>query len=230
MKKSDVIAIAVLLLFFLPFILIKPLYEYYQNVNLSNPYWMSFIKFAILATYGEMIGARIRTGKYYQSGFGLLPRAVIWGFLGITIKLAFVIFGAAAPVVLNSFGVETPLDILKQPEFSMLKLLAAFTVSVTMNLFFAPVFMTFHKITDEHIAMNNGKLKTFITPISFKTIFPKLNWFVQWDFVFKRTIPIFWIPAQTINFLFPEEFRVLIAAIYSIILGVLLAVASRMGK
>lgn len=230
MKKSDVYMLVFFLALFLPFILIKPAYDFYSDVNKSFPYLMSFIKFAILATIGEMIGLRIRTGKYHYAGFGLIPRAVVWGFLGMTIKLAFVIFGAAAPTVLNSLGIDTPADILKTPGFSMLKLLTAFTVSVTMNLFFAPVFMTFHKITDMHIEMNKGTSKTFITPIPFGYIFPKLNWFVQWDFVFKRTIILFWIPAQTINFLLPEEVRILVAALYSIILGVLLAIASLKSK
>ena len=57
-----------------------------------------------------------------------------------------------------------------------------------------------------------------------------MDWDVQWNFVFKKTIPIFWIPAQTINFLLPGEYRVLVAAIYSIILGVILAIAAQMGK
>lgn len=57
-----------------------------------------------------------------------------------------------------------------------------------------------------------------------------INWRVQWDFVFKKTIPLFWIPAQTLNFLLPAEFRILVAAIYSIILGVIPAIAAHKGK
>jgi hypothetical protein len=37
---------------------------------------MSFIKFSILATLGEVIGLRIKTGNYHQKGFGLIPRAI----------------------------------------------------------------------------------------------------------------------------------------------------------
>jgi len=44
--------------------------------------------------------------------------------------------------------------------------------------------------------------------------------------VLKRTIILFWVPAQTVNFLMPEQFRVLIAAIYGIILGIILAFAA----
>jgi hypothetical protein len=53
-----------------------------------------------------------------------------------------------------------------------------------------------------------------------------MNWKVQWNFVFKKTIPIFWIPAQTINFCFAPQYRILNAAILSIVLGVILAIAN----
>ncbi len=43
----------------------------------------------------------------------------------------------------------------------------------------------------------------------------------------KKTIPLFWIPAHTITFLLPEEFRVLFAAVLSVMLGVLLSLGSR---
>ena len=44
--------------------------------------------------------------------------------------------------------------------------------------------------------------------------------------ILKWTIPLFWIPAQTITFLLPEDYRVLFAAFLSIVLGVLLAIAA----
>jgi hypothetical protein len=47
-----------------------------------------------------------------------------------------------------------------------------------------------------------------------------------WGFVFKKTIPFFWIPAHTITFLLPPELRVLFAAALGIVLGVILALAS----
>jgi hypothetical protein len=90
--------------------------------------------------------------------------------------------------------------------------------------------MTFHKITDTHILSNGGKLKSLITPIPFASIFSGINWTVQWGFVFKKTIPFFWIPAHTITFLLPGHFRVLFAAVLGIVLGIILAVAAVMNK
>ena len=103
----------------------------------------------------------------------------------------------------------------------------AVTDSVTMNSIFAPVFMTFHKITDTHILATGGTLRGLFTPIPMGEIMQNLNWRVQWGFVFKKTIPFFWFPAHTITFLLPGEMRVLFAALLGVALGVILAVAAR---
>jgi len=50
---------------------------------------------------------------------------------------------------------------------------------------------------------------------------------VMWNFIFKKTIPFFWIPAHTITFLLPAEFRVLFAAVLGIALGLILAIGSQ---
>ncbi len=231
MKKSDFLVFVLFCLLFLPFFLFHSAFDFFLSFNAGHAYIAGFIKFALLATLGESIGLRIRTGKYSARGFGLFPRAIVWGFLGITIKMAFVIFGEGAQPLLTGLGVHFPTgEILKESQFSWLKLLTAFTVSTTLNLFFAPVFMTFHKISDLHILQNGGSIKGFLTPINFRRNFTEIDWSSMWNFVFKKTIPLFWIPAQTLTFMLPEEFRVLIAAIYSIILGVLLSIASIMAQ
>ena len=230
MKRIDLIVLLLVTLVLLPFFLFNPLLDFYKLFNKEHAYIASFIKFAILATFGESIGLRIRTGRYVRLGFGFVPRAIVWGFLGISIKMAFVIFGEGAPYMLKTMGVPFPGtfpgDILRMQGFSWLKLFSAFAVSTTLNLFFAPVFMTFHKITDLHILVNKGTLKGFFTPIRFSKHFVEIDWAKQWDFVFKKTIPLFWIPAQTLNFMLPEEYRILFAAFLSIVLGILLSVAS----
>jgi hypothetical protein len=231
MKRSDFFILVLFCALFLPFFIFHPAYVFFLSFNVDHAYIASFIKFALLATLGESIGLRIRTGMYTAPGFGFIPRAIVWGFLGISIKMAFVIFGEGAQPLLAGLGVHFPSDqILKESQFSWLKLLTAFTVSTTMNIFFAPVFMTFHKITDLHILQNGGTIRGFLTPISFRRHFQELDWATMWNFVFKKTIPLFWIPAQTLNFMLPGEFRVLVAAIYSIILGVLLSVATMMAQ
>ena len=95
-----------------------------------------------------------------------------------------------------------------------------------MNTLFAPVFMTLHKISDDHIAQTGGTLKGYFSPWHFGELFAALNWGVMWNFVFKKTIPLFWIPAHTITFLLPPDFRTLFAACLGIVLGVFMSLAS----
>ncbi len=230
MKTKDFIFLAGVTIFFLPFFLFAPLLEAYQSFNTAHGMIMSFIKFAVLATLGEVIGLRIKTGNYNQPGFGVLPRAIVWGFLGLTIQMAFIIFSVGAPAFLVYLGIENAGIALGQPGLSAEKILTAFTVSATMNLIYAPVMMTLHKITDTHIESNGGTVAGLLKPIAMGEIMAGINWKVQWSFVFKKTIPFFWIPAHTITFLLPPEYRVLFAAVLGIVLGVFMAIAAVAGK
>jgi hypothetical protein len=209
----------------------------YQKIIFNPEYWYisSFVKFAILATLGESLGLRISKGIYNYNGFGLMPRAIVWGFLGLGISIAFAIFAVGSPAMLEKlFGLANATESMKANSFidayniglGGTRLLSAFAISTFMNLIFAPVFMTFHKITDIHIVDNKGTLSGFFTPIKFYEIFPKLNWSVQWNFVYKKTIPFFWIPAHTITFLLPSEYRIIFAAILGIVLGIILSIAA----
>lgn len=186
---------------------------------------MSFVKFAVLATIGESIGLRIKSGVYNKKGFGLIPRAIVWGFLGLTIKMAFVLFASGTPKFLEYLGMSEAVDSMKG-SFNGLKLFVAFAISASMNLIYAPIMMTLHKITDIHIVNNGGTIAGLFHKIKFGEIMANMDWRVQWDFVFKKTIPFFWIPAHTITFLLPSEYQVLFAAVLGIVLGVLLAIAS----
>ena len=236
MKKSDIYFIVLTLLLVLSFLPFTFLDNYHAAI--FNPkfwYISSFIKFGILATLGESLGLRISKGIYNFDGFGLLPRAIVWGVLGIMIKVAFVVFAVGSPVMLEKlFGLTGAIASMKansifdaiNVDLGGTRLITAFVISALMNLIFAPVFMTLHKITDTHINDNKGTLKGFFTPIKFYDIFPRINWSVQWNFVFKKTIPFFWIPAHTITFLMPGEYRIIFAAILGVILGVILSISA----
>lgn len=226
MKTKDYLFLLGSICLFLPFFLLPEVLKFYLQFNSEHAMIMSFVKFAILATMGEVIGLRIKTGSYNQPGFGILPRAIVWGFLGMTVKAAFVIFGTGAPALLEVLGMSNATEIIKSG-LSPEKVLIAFSISTSLNLFYAPVLMTFHKITDIHITNNGGTVRGLFRPIKFSEIFPAINWRIQWDFIFKKTIPLFWIPMQTINFLLPSQFQILVAALLGIALGVLLAIASQ---
>jgi len=229
MKKGDLLFILVMLAIFVPFFVFPDLYGWYKSFNAAHAYIMAFLKFGILATAGEMLGLRIKTGSYTTAGFGALPRAIVWGLLGIWIAIAMKVFSGGAPAVVEYLGVDGAVAAM-QGGLTWQKALGAFGISVLMNTSFAPVFMTIHKITDAHILNNGGKLKALITPLPFGELLSTLNWKVLWGFVFKKTIPFFWFPAHTITFLLPVEFQVLFAALLSIVLGVLLAIGAVLGR
>lgn len=226
MKRTDFYFMLIVVALFAPFFLSESLYAGYQSFNAEHGMIMSFIKFAILSTLGELLGLRISTGNYYRIGFGVLPRAVVWGIFGMGINMAFIIFSTGVPAVAAYLGVADPAGIMAGP-VCLSKVLLALAISVCLNSIFAPVFMTFHKITDTHILATGGTLRGLFTPIPMGDIMQNMNWHVQWNFVFKKTIPFFWYPAHTITFLLPGESRVLFAALLGVVLGVILAIAAR---
>ncbi len=199
--------------------------EQYFWLNSNHPYIASFLKFALLSTLGEIIGAVILK-KYDPSSFGMIPRMVIWGVLGIFIAMAMKIFSSGAPVLLASLGVDG-VDLAMKEGLTLKKVLGAFSISLAMNFIFAPVMMTVHKITDMHIAAYQGKIICLLKPINVEKYMCELDWKRHWDFVLKKTIPLFWIPAHTITFCLPPEYQVLFAALLGVALGVILSIAVR---
>lgn len=223
----DLILLLIILALFLPFFLSQSLYEAYHACNENHAILIGGVKFALLSTIGEVIALRIRTGGYVLKGFGVFPRMVVWFFLGAWIVMAMRIFGAGAPLladyVFNAGGAIA--EAMNQP-VSWNKFVGAFFISLLQNTAFAPVFMTLHKITDTHIMQCGGGLRAFVTPVKFGEIMAGMNWRVQWNFVFKKTIPFFWIPAHTVTFMLPGEFQVLFAAFLGVVLGIILAFAA----
>ena len=216
-----------MLAIFLPFFLSPELYAWYKSFNAAHAMIMAFLKFGILATLGEMLGCRISTGDYTTPTFGVLPRMVVWGLLGMAISMAMTVFSNGIPAFISSMGGENLVAAFKADGFAWGKLVVALSISVMMNTFFAPVFMTFHKITDTHIAENGGSIKALFRPIDMRRHIVELNWDRQWSFIFKKTIPLFWYPAHTITFMLPGEYRGLFAALLGVALGVILAIGAR---
>ena len=66
MKKSDILFFLFVIALFLPFFISDTIYEWYKSFNAIHGMVMSFVKFAILATLGEMLGLRISTGVYHN--------------------------------------------------------------------------------------------------------------------------------------------------------------------
>ncbi|HEY5718725.1 MAG TPA: hypothetical protein VIS52_09540 [Motiliproteus sp.] len=227
MIKTDLLPVAALalLLTLCALFAIDPLL-WLGEFSHRAPLAASFVKFALLATAGELLGARIASGRYPGTEFGLLPKALVWGLLGILIKLAFVVFATGVPVLLGQLGLEQATTLLGGP-LNGDKLLLAFAISLALNLIFAPLLMITHKVTDLHIQLHHGRLGSLLRPIDVGQRLAQIDWRAMWSFVFKKTIPLFWIPAHTITFLLPAQYQVLFAAALGVLLGVLLALPAR---
>jgi len=228
MKRSDIILIACVAAVICVFAFIPAAAAGFNSMTATHPFVMSFFKFAILSTLGEMIGLRIKKGVYNEPDFGILPRMIIWGILGVFISGAFVVFKAGTVSLYGAFGISQAAEwFAPGAPLTWGKVLIAFSVSVLCNTFFAPVFMTFHKISDTHIRATGGSLKAyFCTPMPIGRIIENLDWHTQWNFVFKKTIPLFWYPMHTITFLLPANIQVLFAACLGVALGIILAIAN----
>ena len=214
MKKGDYTC--GLLVAMVLFILIYPQTNfYYKVINGAHPYLVGFLKFAVLATMGEMLSNRLIRSDWKRPS-GIYYRALIWGFLGMVIVLIFEIF--AKGVTAAQAGGLLP--------FKGVPIAFAFFTSVLMNLTFAPTMMAFHRITDAFLDLYY-ELKKFPT---MNDVINKINWNSFVSFVVLKTIPAFWIPAHTITFLLPSEYRVIVAALLSIALGGILAFAANTKK
>lgn len=226
MKKNDLLVILIVLVCLLPFFIFDSVYQLYCKANADLPLIMAFIKFGILATFGEMLGLRIKSGVYNKAGFGILPRAIVWGFLGMWIAIAMSVFRGGVPAFLEQFTPFEGVSCAMSEGFSGMKLVGAFFISLMMNTSFAPVFMTLHKISDIHILENGGKVSCLFKKFPLGRIISTMDWKTQWNFVFKKTIPFFWIPAHTLTFCLPKDLQVLFAALCGVALGLILSIAS----
>ena len=212
MKKGDFFWLFSLTVFVA--ILITPVtHKMFVKFTTEHAYMGGFIKFFILATMGELLAIRIVTSDW-NIPKGLLCRAFVWGLLGMAIVLIFSVFTA---------GITSALANGFLPGGNS-KFAFAFFVSFIMNLSFAPTMMAFHRITDTFIDLKYENKKGKVT---LSEVIKRIDWDGFVSFVIMKTIPIFWIPAHTITFLLPPEYRVLSAAFLSIALGAILAFAKK---
>ncbi|MGB3366958.1 MAG: hypothetical protein WBA54_05695 [Acidaminobacteraceae bacterium] len=210
MKKGDFLWLAVLAA--CVFYIVSPMTNaMFIAQTTAHPYIGGFVKFAILSTMGELMAIRLVGGDWKKPA-GLVWRVVIWGLIGMLITLMFKLF---------AFGVAASISGGFLPGGDS-KLAFAFFTSVLINVFFAPVFMAMHKITDSYLDL---KFRDGISSPSYDAVLREADWMTFAKFILVKTIPFFWIPAHTITFLMPGEYRIVIAAFLSIALGGILAFA-----
>ncbi|MBL6991252.1 MAG: hypothetical protein ISR65_15820 [Bacteriovoracaceae bacterium] len=184
----------------------------------SYPALMGFIKFAILATMGELLGRMMLTQKWTLFGINLWQRALVWGLLGMVFSYVFPLYSGGVDLLIK-------LERLPTPGSGPLQIVTiAFWKSTWINLLFAFPFMTFHRITDTLIDQN-----LLFSKWPFMEIWRQIDWDNMWKMV-APTIVWFWIPAHTITFSLPPEYRILLAACLGIVLGLILSTLKTMKK
>ncbi len=183
----------------------------FEATTRAHPYLLGMVKIGLLGIMGELLGKRLARGVWQLRGIRIGQRVLVWAFLGVVFAAVFPLF---------SFGVE---GLLKQgllPGADQ-PLAVAFFKSAFMNLIFAFPMMVFHRVTDTLI--DRGQLFTrwplveVYVGIDWKTMFRVVGAACFW----------FWIPAHTLTFMLPAEYRVLSAALLAIALGFIMGLANR---
>jgi hypothetical protein len=172
--------------------------DWYLEWVKASPFVTAFVQFALLGTLGEILSITIRSKRATLpcGPFELLLRMAAWGVLGIIIKLGFT----------GMRGFVAALDEHHLvPLFFSNSLGMAFVISVNTNLFFGPQMMFIHRLEENLIARRwnmAGLQKAWLT----------LLWF--------------WIPAHTITFSLPRDYQIGLAALWSVVLGLIMGMTA----
>lgn len=209
LKNILIIAyICVAILSFVVILVIPFTREWFKMMSKNHAYIMGFIKFALLATAGELLAGIIANRKPTLPP-QIILRFIIWGLIGVWITLMMSVYKIASTSLVGTSNV----------------FLMALLTSVLMNTSFGPTFMAVHKITDRILELLSKKEK-----MTFNSVVGGINWSKFVSFTILITVPFFWIPAHTITFLLPSEYQVMMAAALSVALGVFLSFGNRKKK
>jgi hypothetical protein len=211
--KGDILWLSSLLIFTAVLVLPQT-HQVFILYTSNHPYWMGFLKFAILATMGELLAIRL-ANRTWKIPAGFIVKIIIWGLIGVLITFMFSFYSTGVSTVIEQGEISTGNELL-------LRIYTAFLTSVIMNLTFGIVFMGLHRMSDTYIEMRVNHKQP-----SLKELIETINWNAFISFVVFKTIPLFWIPVHTITFLLPAYYRVVVAAYLSIILGVILVYSHR---
>ncbi len=183
----------------------------FEYLSSNYAYIMGFIKFAILATAGELIASYIISVKK-AIPVKIIFRFIIWGLIGVWITFMMKVFSIAVVNMMAN-------GMLLGGDNNFLR---AFYTSVIMNTTFGPTFMAVHKCTDKWLEFLDKKEKVSLT-----NIVKGIDWTAFFGFTILKTVPLFWIPAHTVTFLLPSQYQVMMAAGLSVALGIILSLSSR---
>ena len=216
MKRTligDLLWLSVLLII-TALLVVPQTHQVFIHLTNSYPYGMGFIKFAILASMGEALALRLAT-RTWKKPVGMVYKVIVWGIIGLLITFMFSFYSA---------GIAKMIEQEMIPAWNGISFIifAAFITSVTMNLTFGIVFMAMHRVSDTFIEMRINQKN-----LPLNELIATIKWDDFISFIVCKTIPFFWIPVQTVTFSLPAQYRVVMAAYLSIVLGVILVYAKK---
>lgn len=173
---------------------------------------MGFVNFAILSSMGELLSMRIRLGRWTRpKAFGV--KIVLWGLFGMAVSVVFGFCSIGA-------GGAMAAGLLPGPREGFFKtLLEAFYTSFFVNAVSGPALMGSQRLLDTVVDRLAGRA----SPGGLMAAVEAVDWIDFVKFVVLKTVPFFWVPVNTLVFLMPPEYRVVVAAYLSIFLGAFLA-------
>ncbi|MCX5750812.1 MAG: hypothetical protein NT099_03975 [Candidatus Saganbacteria bacterium] len=187
----------------------------FKEWTTANPWSSSAIKFALLGTYGDMLGGRVATGKWNFSLRDNLSKLLYWAGAGVAIKGAFKIYFGGMDVLAEE------LPFLKTQIFG-LSIFKAFLTSAVLNSTFYPLLVKAHASYDQHaeaLKQNFSVGRLLTEPLRFAKDLATCKFLKikrDWIPLAKR----FWLPAHTITPLLPPVWQILYAALLCPVLGV----------
>ena len=168
----------------------------------AYPLFFAAAQFAVLGTLGELLASRLRGRSWLPfTLLQLLAKIIVWAGLGIAVKVAFTGFVGFFDTVLAR-GLW-PAAIPKLPDAWW----RAFSLAFITNALFGPMLILAHRVSDNWIERK---------PMHWASLVG-----AWWTLVY------FWMPAHTLTFSLPPAYRVGLAALWSLALGVILGLFAR---
>ncbi|MCM2324433.1 MAG: hypothetical protein NDJ90_14340 [Oligoflexia bacterium] len=173
---------------------------HYLRLSAEHPFFLAFVQFAILGTAGEVLAVMVRqrSRSYDFLRWRTALKALGWGLLGIYIKLMFLTASAGVDAIAH-YGLPSNAFFL------------AFFRSTLMNVMLGPSMMILHRVADNAIDRLVG-----VQPAGW-TGFGKSLGTLLW----------LWIPLHTFTFLQAPEVRIGLAAVLSLVLGIVMGYFNR---
>lgn len=164
----------------------------YVELVKQYPIYSAMVQFAVLGTLGDIFS------KWMQKGMVFMPYKVVILVLKM-LEWAFLAVCIKYAFVGFQGFVDSLISHQLLPDLGVFG--RAFLVSVTMNLQFGLLLVILHRFLDNVIVKQNN----------WENI-DKGMWSLIW----------FWIPAHTITFMLDKPYQIGLAAVWSVVLGLIL--------